>query len=145
MDYQQKAEEISVLLKTINKKIHMEYHKIIDSYGITVPQMFVLRALIKEGNLPISEISKRLSLTNSTTSGIVDRLEKEGYVERNRDEKDRRIVYVCLSEKAQRMKCEIPVLGPDYFSDSMKDLGPEKIDQIIDSLTILANHQYDRD
>jgi DNA-binding MarR family transcriptional regulator len=139
VDYQQKAEEISFLLKTINKKIHKEFHKIIDSYGITVPQMLVLRALIKEGNLPISEISKRLGLTNSTVSGIVDRLEKEGYVERNRDDKDRRVVYVCLTEKIQRMKREIPVLGPDYFSDSIKDLGPEKVDQIIESLTILAN------
>ncbi len=139
MNYQEKAEQIAGLLKTINKRIHREIHRLIDCYGITVPQTLVLRALIKEGKLPVSELSKRLGLTNSTVSGIIDRLEKEDYVQRCRDVKDRRIVYVCLSEKTYRLKREIPVLGPDYFSSRIKALGPEKVDQIIESLSILAD------
>ena len=138
MDYREQAEKISALLTTINKKIHLDFARHLESFGLTVPQMFVLRILGTENDLSISELSKRVGLTNSTVSGIVDRLEKEGYVQRQRDEKDRRVVYVKLTEKSRKLKQQIPVFKHDYFGSWIKELEHEKVEQIIESLSILA-------
>ncbi len=137
MDKREQAEKISKLLITINKNIHREVGRQIECFGLTVPQFFVLRILDKEPNLSVSEISQRASLTNSTISGIVDRLEKEGLVVRTRDERDRRVVYVNLTEKTRQLKNQIPVKS-DYFGNWIKDLDPAKVDQIIESLSLLA-------
>lgn len=71
--------------------------KVFDDTGITIPQSMVIGILSKEKTLKITELSSKLSLSNSTVSGIVDRLEKQGLVERKRSEQDKRVVYVSIS------------------------------------------------
>ena len=47
----------------------------------------------------ISALAERTGSANSTVSGIVDRLEKLGLARRQRSETDRRVIYVCATEK----------------------------------------------
>ncbi|HWJ03840.1 MAG TPA: MarR family transcriptional regulator [Verrucomicrobiae bacterium] len=139
MDYKQKAEKISTLLNVVTKKMRAEVNRHIESFGLTVPQLFLLRVLFRSGgSLSISEISRQMGLSNSTVSGIVDRLEKEGYTERQRDAKDRRVVYVKLTDKTHELKKQIPDLRSDYFAGWLKDIDPDKIERIEESLTILV-------
>lgn len=77
--------------------------KVFDDSGITPPQGMVLGVLSKEKKIKITELSSKLGLSNSTISGIVDRLEKQGMVERVRSEKDRRVVYVSISPNFKEM------------------------------------------
>ena len=137
MDKRDQAEEIAKLLFAITKSIHREAARQIERYGLTVPQFAVLKILDKEPNLSVSELSQRAGLTNSTISGIVDRLEKEGLVLRTRDARDRRVVYVNLTDKTRELKKQLPVKS-DFFGDWIKDLEPAKVDQIIESLSLLA-------
>lgn len=71
--------------------------KVFEDSGITAPQGMVLGILDKEKRIKITELSSKLSLPNSTVSGLVDRLEKQGMVVRERSEEDRRVVYVSIS------------------------------------------------
>lgn len=142
MDYREQAEKISKLLAKINQNIHRETAKHIERYGFTVPQILLLRLLTEERGLSVSEVSKRMALSNSTVSGILDRLEKEGYLRRQRDAKDRRVVYVMLTEKSCRLKQELPIFSPDYFADWIKDLKPEEVEQVISSLSLLATRMH---
>lgn len=89
-------QEVMILFKkSINKSF-------VDS-GLTAPQGMVLGILSKENKVKITELSSKLSLPNSTISGIVDRLEKQGMVARERSEKDRRVVYVSISPHFKEM------------------------------------------
>jgi DNA-binding MarR family transcriptional regulator len=49
--------------------------------------------------MKVSDISRKLDLSNSTVSGIIDRLVEKKIVERRRSEKDRRIVMISLAEE----------------------------------------------
>jgi len=71
--------------------------KVFEDSGITAPQGMVLGILSKENRIKITELSSKLSLPNSTVSGILDRLENQGMVVRERSEKDRRVVYASIS------------------------------------------------
>ena len=77
--------------------------KVFEDSGITAPQGMVLGILNKENRIKITELSSKLGLPNSTVSGIVDRLEKQGMVARERSEEDRRVVYVSISPQFKGM------------------------------------------
>ncbi len=107
--------------------------------NLTVPQVLVCRCIKDEPQM-VSSISETVKLANSTVSSIIDRLEKNGYVTRIRDSKDRRIVWVAGTEKLALLRKKMPVLEEEFFSLLFDDLEKESIDQIIRSLEQLANH-----
>ncbi|MGI8594696.1 MAG: MarR family winged helix-turn-helix transcriptional regulator [Solirubrobacteraceae bacterium] len=66
------------------------------------PQLFALQWL--EEPLPMGELAGRLHCDNSNVTGIVDRLEHRGLVERRPDERDRRVKLLVLTEEGQRLR-----------------------------------------
>ncbi len=93
--------EILKNLKTVQQALKHQIHGHFKSLNMTAPQGMMIFMLAKTGPLKISEISEKMSLSNSTVSGIVDRLEKTGYVRRERSEKDRRVVRVVLTDEVK--------------------------------------------
>jgi DNA-binding MarR family transcriptional regulator len=67
--------------------------------GLTAQQVNLLRILAFTDGLTLKQLSERMSLAHSTVSGIVDRLEKKGAVERRLDEKDKRYMRIFLGKK----------------------------------------------
>ena len=98
--------------------------------NLTFPQALVLTALGEGEPVPISTLAERTGSANSTVSGIVDRLEKLGLAKRQRSELDRRVIYVCATEKyaALREKTSTDVSG--YF-DSLLRTMPEEDRKLI--------------
>ncbi|MEW9700820.1 MarR family winged helix-turn-helix transcriptional regulator [Paenibacillus sp. SI8] len=71
---------------------------------LTGPQLFILRELFLKEPRNLSDLAQAVQLSNSTVSGIVDRLERDGLVERTRDEQDRRVVWIGTTNFCQQMK-----------------------------------------
>jgi len=84
-------QEVMKLFKHSMSKVFEEM-----DLGMTAPQGMVMAILSKEKTMKITDLSTKLRLSNSTVSGIIDRLEKQGMVERNRSEEDRRVVHVSV-------------------------------------------------
>lgn len=94
------------LIKDVHFLMKQNIKSMFDETGFTAPQIMVMANLSKHGSMRISELSEGLNLSNSTISGIVDRLEKNKYVERIRSQEDRRVVLVSLTKKSQQMMHE---------------------------------------
>ncbi|HYA28328.1 MAG TPA: MarR family transcriptional regulator [Acidobacteriota bacterium] len=78
--------------------------------GLTPPQFYVLATIGYAGGLPFGEIGAKMMVTVSNLTGIVDRLEEKKLVLRKRDEFDRRVVHVVLTEKGAKLyKSTIPL------------------------------------
>ena len=58
------------------------------------------------GDLSLSELSERIRAQNSTVTGIIDRMEREGLVVRARSSEDRRVVNIRLTDKGARIARE---------------------------------------
>lgn len=69
----------------------------LEEMGCTGPQLHSILALGAEGPLTMGELGRRLGVTDKTMTGLVDRLERDGHVHRERDENDRRVVRVKLT------------------------------------------------
>lgn len=105
--------------------------------GITAPQGMVIGTLSKLGQVKISDLSERLGLSNSTISGIVDRLEKQQFVERIRSEEDRRVVYVKLTSKFSEMHKGFHIKAEKNIENIMSKASPEELNKIIEGLAAL--------
>lgn len=81
-----------LLFKSISKPLR-------NQSSITPGGMFVLGSLKRHGKLSMSDIGKCLAMPKPHVTVIVDKLIEEGYVERQSDPKDRRIVNILLTEK----------------------------------------------
>ena len=99
-------EEHDIFLSYLRVTQHMsqQFRTHFGRLNLTFPQALVLTVLGEDGPVPISTLAERTGSANSTVSGIVDRLEKLGLAQRQRSETDRRVIYVCATEKYRQLR-----------------------------------------
>lgn len=111
-------------------------------YKFTAPQAMTIRQLHSTPYITLKELSEKLSLSKSTVSGIVDRLESEGIVIREIPKENRRTVKLSLSPKFTE-DVDFNYIKRDYLFNTIKDTNLEDIEKIICGLekfhTILAS------
>jgi DNA-binding MarR family transcriptional regulator len=91
---------------TSHKRLESDLEKL----DLTPPQFYVLATIGYAGGLPFGEIGAKMMVTVSNLTGIVDRLEEKKLVARKRDDRDRRVVHVILTEKGTKLyKSTIPL------------------------------------
>ena len=83
-----------ILQQSLNNK-GVEF---LSNYTITPPQFIALQWLFEHGDMTIGDLSNKMFLAFSTTTDLVDRMEKNHLVKRVRDEQDRRVVRIHLLE-----------------------------------------------
>ena len=89
---------------------HKKLEGDLEKAGLTPPQFYVLATIGYAGELPFGEIGAKMMVTVSNLTGIVDRLEEKKLVLRKRDENDRRVVHVVLTDKGAKLyKTAIPL------------------------------------
>lgn len=89
-----------------HKKLEDELEKL----DLTSPQFYVLATIGYAGGLPFGEIGAKMMVTVSNLTGIVDRLEEKKLVSRQRDDQDRRVVHVVLTDRGTKLyKNSIPL------------------------------------
>jgi len=89
---------------------HKKLEDDLQELGLTPPQFYVLATIGYAGSLPFGEIGAKMLVTVSNLTGIVDRLEDKKFVVRKRDDKDRRVVHVMLTDKGAKLyKSTIPL------------------------------------
>lgn len=137
METMDKSLELIKLMKEVMFLLRHHMSSIWEDSGITMPQGFLLGMLSRSGKMKVHDLSLKLSMTDSTVSGIIDRLEKNGMVERTRSLEDKRVVYVSISPKFEEMH-------RDFRKDMEENIGnviskgtPEELEAIDYGLNIM--------
>ena len=93
----------SILVKLFNDVLDIEEKALIteEFRDISVTDMHIIEAIGIAEPRKMSQVSKSLDVTMGTLTIGINGLVKKGYVERNRSEKDRRIVYASLTHKGK--------------------------------------------
>jgi len=91
-------------------------------FGLTGPQLTVIKLLESFDDLSLSSLSERIRAQNSTVTGIIDRMEREGLVRRERSTSDRRVVHIRLSEKGLKLARQIQVEPMEIFRGALLSL-----------------------
>ena len=130
--------EIMQSLRRIFKAIHNYSFEISEKFGITGPQLWALKTISKNESLPLGELSKKMYLRPSTITGVIDRLEKRGYVVRDRDQRDRRVVKILLTPKGKGLvkRGPNPIQGKMIYG--LRNLRRGELRSIYDSIRKLV-------
>ncbi len=93
-------EETTLNIVRTSDQLQIRCARLLREHGLTPSQYNILRILRGEGKpLPILEIASRTITVVPGITGLIDRLERAGFVNRLRCEKDRRIIYVALTDQ----------------------------------------------
>ena len=100
--------EIMQSLRRIFKAIQDYSYDVSDKFGTTGPQLWALKTISQNESLSLGELGRRMYLHPSTITGLIDRLEKKGLVERDRDQTDRRVIKLRLTSKGKGLVKRAP-------------------------------------
>jgi DNA-binding MarR family transcriptional regulator len=92
-------------------------------YGVTPVQYAVLKVLWDEDGQSGSELGSRLVLDSATVTGVVDRLEASGHLERRSDKDDRRIHRLFLTSKGKGLSGPLDVAMNELNAEAEKASG----------------------
>jgi MarR family transcriptional regulator, 2-MHQ and catechol-resistance regulon repressor len=76
-------------------------------YDVSVTQCYALEAIVQHGPLTLNEVAARMYLDKSTTSRVVDALQRKGYVERGENPEDRRALHLEATEAGRGLHARI--------------------------------------
>ena len=133
---------IKDIVESIRRLARAEYldsQKMSKEYGLTGPQSLVLRLLTKKGALSSADLSRRMYVTPSNMTGIIDRLEKKGLVERIRKQGDRRVALITLTPSGQELGITIPDPIEKKIVNQLADLEPEQLQILAMAMNKILN------
>lgn len=113
----EEAREIVGLFRSLRRHLVRESRAELARSGLTAGQLSVVSLLGGRESMTLNELGHELELSHSTVSGIVDRLEAKGVVQRRPHPDDRRYVLISLVDKVKRQGT---VTVPDQTVNSLE-------------------------
>ncbi|MEQ8823925.1 MAG: MarR family transcriptional regulator [Filomicrobium sp.] len=118
--------QLCFALYAATRALTKAYTERLSRLGLTYPQYLVLLVLWEKDGQTVGEIGQRLMLDSGTLTPMLKRLEAMEIVERLRDKKDERVVYICLQPKGKDLKepvraireqigCDLDIPQPKKF------------------------------
>jgi DNA-binding MarR family transcriptional regulator len=102
-------EEAALNIVRTSDQLQIRFARLLREHGLTSPTQYNIQRILRgEGKpLPILEIASRTITVVPGITGLIDRLERAGFVQRLRCEKDRRVIYVALTDQASKTLAEL--------------------------------------
>src|SRR5690625_1677773 len=124
-------------LRYISHIIKQRGREILNNYPITPPQFVALQLLKERGDLTIGELSKKMYLAFSTTTDLVDRMERNELILRVRNPKDRRVVQIHLLKKGKQIIDEVIEKRQAYLAEVLEGYTDQEVDVLHEDMARL--------
>lgn len=132
------AQEVDRLLGAVRQTLRQPVETEFARGGLTGPQRSLMQVLVHSDGMSLKELSRQMGLAHSTVSGIVDRLEKQGLVERRLDQSDRRLSRIAPSKVVRDFVREaLPALMIHPLLEALRRAKPAERATIVEGLRTL--------
>ena len=132
------SNDVLRVLRKIIRAVDLQSKHLVKEYGLTGPQILILKELDAKPGISVSEIGVNINLSQSTVTNILDRLEKRGYIRRVRSEQDKRRVAVHLEEPGMEVIKADPSMLQEHFLERFLQLADWEQSAILSSLQRVA-------
>jgi DNA-binding MarR family transcriptional regulator len=99
--------------------------------GISMTHLHILWLLDHHGDVPMSRLADLLDVSLSNATGLVDRMEERGLVERVRVPDDRRVVLVRVAAEGIRIRDEVEAMRQDRLRAVLARLDPDQLERVL--------------
>ncbi len=135
--YEPYVGEIDKLIRRVSFVIKCRGRDILNEFDITTPQFNALLLLKEYGDMTIGDLGSKMYLASSTATDLIDRMERNGLVTRQRDSNDRRVVRLHMLDKGHQMIKEVLANRKRYLSTILSQVSAEELDSLKKSLQSL--------
>jgi MarR family 2-MHQ and catechol resistance regulon transcriptional repressor len=118
--------------------IFSRIEKNVQEYGLNSSEFGVLEMLLHKGEQPVQKIADKILVTSGTITYIIDKLEKRDLVYRKKCDKDKRIYYVCLSEKGVLLISDVFHKHKEFLDDLFSGIDDAMKKEIVYDLFTLT-------
>ncbi len=134
-------EEVVLNISRTADQLSIRAERMFRDYGLTPAQFSILRVLRSEGKaLPILEIGNRTVRVVPGITGLIDRLEEAGLVCRQRCTRDRRVIYVAITENALELLARIDDPLADFCKRMMGGISGQEQAELVRILERIREH-----
>jgi len=95
--------------------------------GVSMAQLNILYILRRSGEMPMSRLAEVLNVSLSNATGLIDRMEERGFIERTRVPEDRRIVLIRLTADGQRVLEDQDAMSEELLRRVLDRLDPHQL------------------
>lgn len=102
--------------------------------GVSPGHLHLVSMLERHGGMAMSRIADVLDISLSAATGIVDRIEERGLVERARLTDDRRVVFVQVTDQGRRLLDDVEVVRSEMLRSVLGRLDPDRLQALAETL-----------
>ncbi len=133
------AEELFSSIRKMLWGIRVIFREEMDRYGITWPQIHLLRAVGEKSRATVGELSRYLMVAAPTASRMIDGLCAKGFLRKKRDPSDHRIAWLMLTPKSERLLEDFTGFRNKAIASVLEDENDEELERTIGHLAELSN------
>lgn len=130
---------ISKIREKVNRLIVLEMSKH-GIEGIVTSHGDIINALFKKPRLTMAEIAEKIGRDKSTVTVLVDKLVRFGYVTKERDTEDTRVVYVTLTQKGHELKPIFEAISRELLDVFYLDISEKEKEELCKILNKIYNN-----
>lgn len=132
-------DEVGDLVQKLVRVFQLFERDQIKVHGFTTSQCYTLLEINKALTLTMGELSEKMNLNTSTMTRVLDNLVRDKYVSRDRDESDRRVVVLSLTDKGKESVELLNKSVNEYYKKIIQNIPEGQFDEILNSVgTLLA-------
>lgn len=135
--FERYVEETERLLREVSVIIKKRGRDILDGFDITPPQFNALLALRDWPDMTMGELCQRMYLACSTATDLIDRMERNGLINREKDAADRRVIRLKMRERGFQIIEEVMIARKRYVQSILDKVEVLEKEKLVDSLTWL--------
>jgi DNA-binding MarR family transcriptional regulator len=95
--------------------------------GVSAGHLHIVSMLDRHGGMAMSRIADVLDVSLSAATGLIDRMEERGLVERARVADDRRVVFVKVTESGRQLLQDVEILQSEMLRSILGHLNPDRL------------------
>lgn len=127
-------DEVLISIRQIVRAIDLHSKQLNKNFGLTSPQLLLMRTIQSSPKMTLRQLSNNSNMSQATATSILDRLEKRGFIKRERDIKDKRKVHAVITTAGEQVLEQAPQLLQDNFIEQFQALDQWEQTQILSSL-----------
>ncbi|CAM2928967.1 MULTISPECIES: MarR family winged helix-turn-helix transcriptional regulator [Vibrio] len=127
-------DEVLISIRQIVRAIDLHSKQLNKNFGLTSPQLLLMRTIQSSPKMTLRQLSNNSNMSQATATSILDRLEKRGFIKRERDTKDKRKVHAVITAEGEQVLEQAPQLLQDNFIEQFQALDQWEQTQILSSL-----------
>ncbi len=131
-------EEVLLALRKINRAIDLHSKNNFKKFGLTTPQLVILKEIDKLPQTSLKIIADNVNLSAATVSTILDRMFSRGFITRDKNEIDKRKSKIQITEEGKKILAYAPSLLQEQFLAKFRKLAPWEKSLILSSLQRIA-------